>query len=160
MVNIDGFVLTHSYEQVIIPTKEQIKKYLPKYNPKPGQFLDPKNPLTMGSFATPAHYMEIREDLHNDLLDSQKNIKEEYEKYLKTIKLDRITEKRSIINNGLVEYYGNKKAKTVLIAMGSVIGTLKDVADNDQSIAILKIKHTDLFLKRSIKYIKKVKMLL
>jgi len=78
MVNIDGFVLTHSYEQVIIPTKEQIKKYLPKYNPKPGQFLDPKNPLTMGSFATPAHYMEIREDLHNDLLDSQKNIKEAF----------------------------------------------------------------------------------
>ena len=83
MVNIDGFVLTHTYEPVIIPDQKQIKKYLPDYKPKAGQFLDPTNPITMGAFATPAHYMEIRQDLHDDLTASLKTINEEYQKYHK-----------------------------------------------------------------------------
>src|SRR3989338_1245386 len=33
MVNVDGFIMTHTYEPVIIPAAEQIKKYLPDYKP-------------------------------------------------------------------------------------------------------------------------------
>lgn len=34
MVNVDGFILTHAYEPVIIPDKKLIKKYLPTYKPE------------------------------------------------------------------------------------------------------------------------------
>jgi pyruvate ferredoxin oxidoreductase alpha subunit len=34
MVNVDGFVLTHSYEEVTIPTEAEIKKFLPDYQPE------------------------------------------------------------------------------------------------------------------------------
>ncbi len=64
MVNIDGFVLTHSYEPVIIPSKATIKKFLPKYKPANNEYLNPKEPVTMGSFARPQYYQEIRQDLH------------------------------------------------------------------------------------------------
>ncbi len=145
MVNIDGFVLTHSYEPVIIPTRAQIKKYLPDYKPKKGQYLDPANPVTLGAFARPQHYMEIRQDLHNDLMSSLNLINKEYIKYRKTIK----TMKSDIgcpmsdfgaENNGLVEYYGPKKPKIILVAMGSVIGTIKEVADKTKGVGALKIK--------------------
>src|SRR3989338_9012436 len=81
MVNVDGYTITHTYEPVVIPTVEQIKKYLPDYTPKAGEYLDPKNPVTFGALATPLHYMEIRQELHDDLIASLKIIDQEYKKY-------------------------------------------------------------------------------
>src|SRR3990167_6152165 len=78
MVNVDGFIMTHTYEPVIIPAAEQIKKYLPDYKPEPGQFLDPGNPATLGALVTPAHYMEIRQELHDDLTNSLGAINKEF----------------------------------------------------------------------------------
>ncbi|MDD5031907.1 MAG: pyruvate ferredoxin oxidoreductase [Patescibacteria group bacterium] len=146
MVNVDGFVLTHTYEPVIIPDQKQIEKYLPRYKAKAGQFLDPANPITMGAFATPAHYMEIRQDLHDDLISSLKTINEEYKKYHQIISNTSIVNRQSSIDNGLIEYSGPKNPKTILIAMGSVIGTMKEVVDEHNSsflnskVGILKIK--------------------
>lgn len=149
MVNVDGFILTHSYEEVAIPTDKEIKKFLPDFKPKTGTYLDVNNPRTLGSFATPADYMAIRKELHDDLTASQKTIKDEYEKYQKNFRIP--SAKRpaeSIIDNGLLEYYGPRRAKTIFIAMGSVVGTIKDVIDEKKSgkklfssrVGIIKIK--------------------
>jgi len=148
MVNIDGFVLTHAYEDVVIPTPEQVKKYLPDYKPTKGEFLDPSNPITFGAFATPLHYQELREELQNDLVDSQKLINEAYEKLQKTIpSVIKPKEKHTRINNGLLEYYGPKNPKIIIVAMGSVVGTIKDAIDEinkkislSSSVGVLKIK--------------------
>jgi intein/homing endonuclease len=51
MINVDGFVLTHSYEPVTIPTPALIKKYLPTYQPAAGTYLDPAQPVTLGAFS-------------------------------------------------------------------------------------------------------------
>ncbi|MBI4812802.1 pyruvate ferredoxin oxidoreductase [Candidatus Falkowbacteria bacterium] len=135
MVNVDGFVLTHTYEPVAISDEKQIKKYLGEYKPKAGQFLDPANPVSMGLLATPAHYMEIRQELHEDLMASAKMINEEYKKYRKIFKITETEAKLPEASgslasgNGLVEYYGSKNPETILIAAGSVVGTIKDVVD-------------------------------
>ncbi len=117
MVNLDGFVLTHVVEPVEIETPAKIKKFLPSYKPK--EFLDVKNPLTLGAFATPAHYFEIRQELHDDIVASKKVIAAEMKKFKEIFgrKLN------------LVDYYGDKNAETVIVAMGSVVGTIKDVID-------------------------------
>jgi len=78
MVNVDGFILTHAFEPVIIPSAETIKKFLPDYIPETGHFLNTDSPITLGAFATPANYFEARESLHNDLTDSLTTIKKEY----------------------------------------------------------------------------------
>lgn len=137
MVNIDGFILTHSYEPVTIPSEESIKKYLPDYMPEKGEYLDPKNPVTLGAFATPAYYMEIREQLHNDLHNSKELINLEYKKYQKSIFNNSAI---NINDNGLIEYTGPNKPKVLLIAMGSMVGTIKEVLKNEKNIGILKIK--------------------
>ena len=80
MVNIDGFVLTHTYEGVNVPTRAAIKKFLPDYKPTKGQFLETANPVSLGAFASPAYYLEIRKELHQDMRSAQVVLKEEYEK--------------------------------------------------------------------------------
>lgn len=135
MVNVDGFVLTHTYDSVTIPTAKEIKAYLPDYKPAKGEFLDTKNPRSFGAFATPANYFEIREDLHNDLRASLGVIKNEYENLKKLVpSAIKISEKLAHENNGLVEYYGPKNPKTVLVAMGSLCGTIKDVVDESNGL--------------------------
>lgn len=137
MINIDGFILTHSYEPVIIPSKAQIKRYLPKYKPEAGSYLNPKKPMTMGSFARPNYYQEIRESLQNDLNDSTALIKQEFKNLQNTLGTDIATKDKS----PLMEYYGQKTAKTIIIAMGSMVGTIKDVVDEKKAdIAVLKLK--------------------
>lgn len=133
MVNVDGFILTHAYEPVIIPSSKMIKKFLPDYNPKTGQFLNTENPVTLGAFATPANYFEARESLHNDLAASLAVIKKEYKDLMSILG-------RKNKDNGLIEYYGPKKPETILIAMGSVIGTIREALKNDKKTGILKIK--------------------
>ena len=148
MVNIDGFVLTHTYEDAVVPRPAQVKKFLPAHKPAKGEYLDTTNPVTFGAFAPPAYYFEIREELHRDLTESQKAIKTAYEDLKKAIPpIIKPTEAETKINNGLVEYYGPKNPKTILIALGSLIGTIKDAVDaynkkiklND-SVGVLKIK--------------------
>ncbi len=139
MVNVDGFVLTHTYDSVVIPDSKQIKKYLPDYKPKKGQFLDPVNPVTMGAFASPAYYMEIRQDLHDDLIASVDVIKQEYEKYYQHLSPTPLLIRRGArgeVDNGLIEYYGPKKPKIILVAMGSVVGTIKDAVDKYNKVGL------------------------
>ena len=133
MVNVDGFILTHAFEPVIIPSSKIIKKFLPNYAPNADQFLNPKKPMTFGIFATPADYFETRENLHHDLTASLTIIKKEYKDLMHLLG-------RKNKDNGLVEYSGPKKPETILVAMGSVIGTIRETLKNDQKTGLLKIK--------------------
>lgn len=119
MVNMDGFVLTHTVEEIDIPEREKIKQYLPSYEPIPGTVLDVKNPVTLGSFFTPADYQEARLELDQDL----KKIKNLWNKENKIFK--KIFGRKY----EAVEYYGPSQAKTIMISFGSVIGTIKEVVD-------------------------------
>ncbi len=147
MVCIDGFVLTHTYEDVYVPSAAEVKRFLPTYKPAKGEFLDPANPVTFGAFAPPAYYMEIRQELHNDMNKAANMIFEAYEQLRDDMpNAVKKTEKQATVNNGLIEYYGPAHPKTVLIAMGSLVGTIKDAVDEINrgkltgSVGVLKIK--------------------
>ncbi len=131
MVNLDGYVLTHVIEPVEIEPAEKIRKFLPPYRPE--EYLNVKRPLTFGAFATPEHYFEIRQDLHSQVVASKEIIVRQAEKFKKVF--DRPVK--------LVEYYGDPKAKVVLAALGSVVGTAKEAVDRLRSrgkrAAVLKI---------------------
>ncbi|KKR06537.1 MAG: Pyruvate ferredoxin oxidoreductase alpha subunit [Parcubacteria group bacterium GW2011_GWC2_39_14] len=135
MVNMDGFVLTHTFETIEMPELTQVKKYLPDYKPLKGQFLDVNNPRSLGAFATPEDYMPIREDLFKDLIASKAVLRQEFGQF------------KTMFGRGtrdLVEYYGDKKANVVFVAMGSVVGTIKDTVDElnkaGKKVAVVKLK--------------------
>ncbi|MBI5077034.1 pyruvate ferredoxin oxidoreductase [Candidatus Falkowbacteria bacterium] len=135
MVNMDGFVLTHTFEPVDIPSEKEVACFLPNYAPAAGQILNVKSPVSLGCFATPADYLEIRQDLFNDLVSSMEIIKKELGNFKKTFKRG---------NSELVEYYGDKDAEIVFAAMGSIVGTIKDAVDElnaaGQKAGVIKIK--------------------
>lgn len=135
-VNVDGFILTHCFEPVQVPDKKTIKKFLPKYRAKKGEYLDTKNPITIGAFLSPSDYQTAREQMYNDFQKTLIEIKKEYSILKKIFNIKNTT----IIDNGFLEYSGPKKADTIIIAMGSVIGTIKETLKNNKNIGILKIK--------------------
>ncbi len=138
MVNVDGFVLTHSYEAVIIPDKKTIKKYLPDYKAPLGTYLDPKRAVTLGGFFGPKYYMETREKLHSDLNKSLTIIKKEYKNWKKVFKIKNTNKAK--IDNAFVNYYGSLKAKTIIIALGSMVGTIRATLKNKPDLAVLQLK--------------------
>ena len=118
MVNMDGFILTHGLEVADIPTQEQVDSFLPPYNPL--YKLDVENPLTLGPLVDPDYYMETRfaiHETHKDVLRLIPLVRDEFEKVFG----------RS--SGGLVEGYRLNDAEKVIVAMGSVCGTIKDVVD-------------------------------
>jgi pyruvate ferredoxin oxidoreductase alpha subunit len=132
MVCMDGFILTHGIETVDMPPQEQVDKFLPAY--KAPYKLDVENPLTLGPLADPDYYMEARYAIHA----TQKKVLE---------LIPRITQEYAKVTgrayNGLVEGYQIKDAERVLVAMGSVCGTIKDVVDElrakGKKVGLLKI---------------------
>ena len=132
MVNMDGFILTHGLEVVDMPTQEQVDSFLPAYTPL--YKLDVENPLTLGPLVDPDYYMEARfavSETHKDVLKLIPLIQAEFQR----------TFGRS--SGGLIEAYRLDDAQKVIVAMGSVCGTTKDVIDSLRSkgkkVGLLKI---------------------
>ena len=132
MVCMDGYILTHGIETVDIPTQEEVDKFLPPY--KPPYKLDPENPLTMGLLADPDYYMETRyaiQETHKDVVKLIPKLTQEFSKVF------------TRQYNGLIEEYRTKDAERIIIAMGSVCGTIKEVVDElrtkAKKVGLLKI---------------------
>ncbi|MFH1583441.1 MAG: hypothetical protein ABIB72_03980, partial [Candidatus Falkowbacteria bacterium] len=94
-----------------------------------------------GAFAAPAHYMEIRQELHEDLTNSLDAINKEFATFNSKFKINEVKLPcRSLTSNGLIEYIGPTSPQTIIVAMGSVIGTIKDTVGKSDKVGILKIK--------------------
>ena len=131
MVCMDGFVLTHTVEPVEIPDQEDIDKFLPPYVPK--LYLDPDAPMTQGAFADPSTFTEFRYGQEEGMRNALEVIKE----------VDKEYQELTGRGYGIIEEYNTKNADIVLVSLGSVVGTIKEVVDevkDDVSVGVLKIK--------------------
>jgi len=118
MVCMDGFILTHAYERVDMPTQEQVDAYLPPYEPR--QVLDPAEPVSIGAMVGPEAFMEVRYLAHA----KQRQALELIPAWASEFK--RIFRRES---GGLTRNYRLEDADTVVVALGSVLGTIKDTVD-------------------------------
>ena len=66
MVCMDGFILTHAYDRVDVPTQEQVDAFLPPFEPR--QILDPAEPVTIGAMVGPEAFTEVRYLAHHKQL--------------------------------------------------------------------------------------------
>src|SRR4051812_29831541 len=74
MVCMDGFVLTHAYEQVDMPAQEQVDAYLPPFEPQ--QMLDPDDPVTIGAMVGPEAFTEVKYLAHVKQMQALERIPE------------------------------------------------------------------------------------
>ncbi len=118
MVCMDGFILTHAFERVDLPTQDAVDSFLPAYEPR--QVLDPAEPVTIGAMVGPEAFTEVRYLMHAkqlQALDAIPAIASEFE------------DSFGRSSGGLLRGYRIDDAETVVVALGSVLGTIEDAVD-------------------------------
>ncbi len=118
MVCMDGFILTHAVERIDLPRAEQVDAFLPSFEPR--QVLDPAEPVSIGAMVGPEAFMEVRYLAHAkqmQALDLIPQIADEFEAAF------------GRASGGLLRRYRSDDAETIVVALGSVLGTIEDVVD-------------------------------
>lgn len=131
MVCVDGFILTHTVEPVDVPTEEEVDRFLPPFDPI--SYLDPTKPMSLGTFTDPDYYLEARHDMEVAMEGAKDVIREVNKEFAEAFgrKYD------------LVEEYKCDDAEIILVAMGSICGTIKNVIDSirkkGEKVGLLKV---------------------
>jgi pyruvate ferredoxin oxidoreductase alpha subunit len=118
MVCMDGFILTHAVERLDLPDPDQVDGFLPPFEPR--QVLDPADPVTIGAMVGPEAFTEVKYLAHvkqMQALDLIPEIATDFEQAF------------GRPSGGLVRGYRLDDADTVIVALGSVLGTIEDAVD-------------------------------
>jgi pyruvate ferredoxin oxidoreductase alpha subunit len=118
MVCMDGFILTHAVERVEVPTQAQVDAFLPPFQPR--QLLDPDEPISIGAMVGPEAFMEVKYLAHAKQMQALELIPEIAADFKSAFGRD---------SGGLIRCYRAEDAETIVVALGSVLGTIKDTVD-------------------------------
>jgi len=118
MVCMDGFILTHAFDRVDIPEQAQVDRYLPCYEPR--QVLDPAEPVSIGAMVGPEAFTEVRYLAHHKQLRALERIPQLAAQFFRQFGRD---------SGGLLRGYRTEDAETVVVALGSVVSTIREVVD-------------------------------
>ncbi|WP_027718925.1 transketolase C-terminal domain-containing protein [Desulfovirgula thermocuniculi] len=118
MVCLDGFVLSHTEEVVEIPRQEEVDSFLPPY--RPAYYVDPERPAVFAPGMGP--------DLYPSYKRSQQLAMEKAREVIKAVdeEFGALFGRRY---GGLAEPYRCEGAKAVLVTLGSVTSTAREVVD-------------------------------
>lgn len=134
MANLDGFVLTHTYEVVDVPTAEQADAFLPRFETE--NKLDLEHPRNLGFSAGPAHNIAFKYKEHIGLLNAAKAIEEAEERFAQIFGRQ---------YTGLTESHRVEDADYILITLGSIAGLVKEVVDQlreqGEKVGLLRIRY-------------------
>ena len=130
MVCMDGFILTHAIEGIDVPDQKQVDKFLPSFTPR--QILDPENPISIGAMVGPEAFTEVRYLAHQKQKEALKLIPKINEEFKQIFGRD---------SGGLISTFNVEDADTVIVTLGSVIGTIQEALDEqDENIGALTIR--------------------
>ena len=118
MVCMDGFILTHAFDEVELVDQGDADAFLPPFEPR--QVLDPDTPMTIGAMVGPEAFTEVKYLMHArqmQALDAIPPIAADFEASF------------GRPSGGLVRGYRTGDAETIVVALGSVLGTIEDVVD-------------------------------
>ncbi len=134
MANLDGFVLTHTYEVVDVPTQEQADLFLPKFETE--NKLDFAHPRNLAFSAGLAQNTAFKYKEHLGILNAAAAIAEAEEKFAE------IFGRRY---TGLIESYRTEDADYILITLGSIAGLVKETVDHlraqGEKVGLLRIRY-------------------
>ncbi|HRK25610.1 MAG TPA: transketolase C-terminal domain-containing protein [Beijerinckiaceae bacterium] len=118
MVCVDGFILTHAVERVDIPDQKEVDAYLPPFEPV--QVLDTADPASIGAMVGPEAFTEVKFLAHYKQTQALRLIPRLSGEFRSRFGRD---------SGGLIRSYRTEDADTIVVAMGSVCGTIKDTID-------------------------------
>ncbi|MCK4757973.1 MAG: pyruvate ferredoxin oxidoreductase, partial [Thermoplasmata archaeon] len=119
MVCLDAFILSHTVEPVDFPDQDKVDDFLPTYRPEHA-VLDPKDPMVIGSFSPPEYIQEVRYQTDEMMRNALEVVGEVNDEWAKIFGRD---------YGGLIEEYKTDGADAILITLGTVTSTARDIVD-------------------------------
>ena len=126
IVNLDGFILSHVVEALEMVDQKTVDKFLPAYLPQ--HQLDPRSPVTMGAFAMPEIYAEVKMNHQVTLTESYNHILKVWDEWAKLT--GRAYQP--------VERFQSEGAKILLLTMGC-LGEVAQIAVEEMRAAGLPV---------------------
>lgn len=130
MVNLEGFILSHTYEIVDVPEQSDVDRFLPPAPPR--ECLDVDNPSMFGS--TTDYYINFRYKMH-EAMQRAKGLCQATDAEFKGI-FGR--------EYGLVRSYLCEDADLILVTAGTIAGSCRVVADQYRTkgvkVGVLRIR--------------------
>ena len=131
--NLDGFFITHSVENIELLDDEVVRKFVGEYTSEKSLF-NFADPVTYGALTLQDSYMDIRQEL-DDAMSKVSDIFKE------------VTNEFAEISGrqyDFIEEYQTEDAEKIIVAIGSVAGTIKEAIDNmraeGEKVGLVKIK--------------------
>lgn len=118
MVCYDGFITSHSVENIELIEDEKVKEFVGEYNPE-HYLLNPKEYVSMGPLDLQNFFFEHRRQLADAMLNSKETI----------VKISKEFEKISGRHYDLFESYKLDDAEVAIVVLNSTAGTAKTVVD-------------------------------
>ena len=119
MICQDGFITSHSIENIELIEDEKVKEFVGKYEPK-HYLLNDKEPMAIGPLDLQAYLFEHKNQQAEAMRNAKKVILEVAEEF----------EKMTGRKYGLIEEYKLEDAEIAVVCMNSTAGTTKDVVDS------------------------------
>jgi pyruvate ferredoxin oxidoreductase alpha subunit len=130
----DGFTITHAAEPVIMLSDDEVRAFVGEYHTPVRPLLDVRHPATHGPFAMPDYYFEFRRAQAAALEAAVSIVGAVADDFARLSGRD----------NDVVEPYRLDDAQSVIVALGSTAGTVKDVVDGlrdeGERVGLLKIR--------------------
>lgn len=134
MASLDGFILTHTYEEVDVPETSLAEKFLPPYETE--NKLDLDSPKNMAFSAGPEHNYIFKYKEHRAMLEAVSVIAEAEEKFAE------IFGRRY---TGLIEKYLADDADFIIVTLGSIAGLCRETADKlraeGKRVGVVRIRY-------------------
>ncbi|MFP4050741.1 MAG: transketolase C-terminal domain-containing protein [Thermoplasmata archaeon] len=118
MIVEDAFILSHTREAVEIYDQDKVDDFLPSYDPE--YKIDVDRPFGFGSLVMPDWYMDFRKKIEEAMGNAVDKVEKVNKEFKETFGRD---------PGGLVEEYKTDGVDVLMVTMGSISGTSKDVID-------------------------------
>ncbi|HDD60173.1 MAG TPA: pyruvate ferredoxin oxidoreductase [Euryarchaeota archaeon] len=135
MLSMDAFILSHTVEPVEFPDQEAVDAFLPSYKAEHAH-LWPEDPMIIGSFTPPEYIQEVRYQTDQAMKAAREVIKRVTKDFASAFGRD---------YGGLVEEYRTDDAEVVLVTLGTVTSTARDVVDEmrdeGKKVGMVKLRY-------------------
>ncbi len=133
MVNLDGFVISHGVENVEVYEDKLVEDFIGEYKPKIS-LLDTEHPASIGAIVLPDSLFEFKRQQSEGMRNALNVVKKVGEEFGKVFGK----------TYGFSEHYRLEDAEIAVLGLGSTMGTLKYVVDENRKkgvkLGLLKIR--------------------
>jgi len=133
MICLDGFIQSHTEELVEIPDQESVDTFLPAYDPVVTLDVDNPYSISVGGFGK--HYAAWRKEQQEAAEKARDVIVEVGDEFARIFGRH---------YGGLIETYRTEGAQAVLLTMGALAGTVREVVDEmraeGKAVGLVKVR--------------------